>query len=84
MPTEVEERQQQRVLTKSESKTAKRAKYARKLHRRKANAARKRPATAVVTQLDKPKEESKALINEMRTLGGPADSICKTIEDCDR
>ena len=84
LPAGVEECQQQRILTKSESKTAKRAKYARKLHRRKANAAGKRPATAVATQLDKLKEESAALINEMRTLGGPAESICKMIEECDR
>ena len=41
VPTAVEKRQQQRILTKSESKTAKRAKYARKLHRRKTNAAEK-------------------------------------------
>ena len=68
----------------SESKTAKRAKYARKLNRRKANAAGKMPATAVATQLNKLKEESAALINEMRTLGGPTESICKMIEDCDR
>ena len=38
----------------------------------------------MATQLDKLKEESAALINEMRTLGGPAESICKTIEGCDR
>jgi len=68
LPAEVKERQQQQVLTKSESKTAKRATYVRKLHRRKANAAGKRPATAVATQLNKLKEESMALINEMRTL----------------
>ena len=84
LPAGVEERQQQRILTKSESKTAKRAKYDRKLYRRKANAAGKRPDTAVATQLNKLKEESAALINEMRTLGGPAESICKMIEECDR
>ena len=84
LPAGVEERQQQRILTKSESKTAKRAKYASKLNRRKANAAGKKPATAVATQLNKLKEQSAALINEMRTLGWPAESICKMIEDCDR
>jgi len=66
-------------LTKSESKTAKRAKYARKLHRRK-KCSRERPVTVVATQLNKLKEESAALINEMRTLGGPAESICKMIQ----
>ena len=84
MPAEVEERQQQQFLTKEELKTVKCAKYARQLHRRKANTAMKRPATAVTTQLDKLKEKSSALINEMRTLGGPAESICKMIENCDR
>ena len=49
VPAEVEECQQQQFLTKEESKTAKRAKYARKLHRRKTNAAKKRPATTVAT-----------------------------------
>ena len=34
LPAEVEERQQQRFLTKEESQTVKRAKYARKLHRK--------------------------------------------------
>jgi len=84
LPAGVEERQQQRIWTKSESKTAKRAKYASKLNRRQANAAGKRPATAVAMQLNKLKEESVALINEIRTLGWPTESLCKMIEDCDR
>ena len=58
LPAEVEERQQQRFLTKEESKTAKRAKDARKLHRRKANVAMKRPATAVATQLDNSRKKA--------------------------
>ena len=43
----------------------------------------KKPATAVTTQLGQLKEESADLIDEMKSLGGPEESICKMIEECD-
>ena len=43
----------------------------------------KKPATEVATQLDKLKEESTAFFNEMKTFGGPTESICKMMEECD-
>ena len=84
LPVAIETRQQHIILTKEESKTTKRAKHARKLQRRKANAALKRPATAVATQLEKLNEESTTLTNEIKSIEGPAESVCKMIEECDR
>ena len=40
-----------------------------------------KPATAVATQSELHKEEIAALINEIKSLGGPDESICKMIEE---